>query len=93
MNDELSLDLARKIRHALKGLDHPDHFVISALINKFFLDKYVYIKNVSKVLDIDETLNLKDAAHILDIAESKELENDPIALLDIINQHKKGITL
>ena len=93
MNDEISLNLARKIRHGLKGLDHPDHFIISAIINKFFSDKYVYIKDVFKVLDIDDTVSLEEAAHILNIAESKNLENDSIALLDIINQHKKGIKL
>lgn len=93
MNDELSLDLARKIRHGLKGLDHPDHFIISEIINKFFSDKYVYIKDVSIILDIDDTINLKDAAQILNMAESKNLEDDSTALLDIINQHKRGITL
>lgn len=93
MNDKLFLDLARKIRHGLRGLDHPDHFIIGAIINKFFSDKYVYIKDVSKVLDIDDTVDLEEAAHILNIAESKNLENDSTALLDIINQHKKGITL
>jgi hypothetical protein len=93
MNEEVALDLARKIRYGLKGWDYPNHIQISLIIQHFFASKYTFIKDVSKVLDLDDTLTLEDAARILDIAESKELENDTTALLDIINQHKKGITL
>lgn len=93
MDKDIALDLARKIRHGLSHLDFPDHIVISQIIRDFFKSKYIYIKDVSKILDLDNTLNLDDALQILFIAESKELENDTEALLDIISQHKKGITL
>lgn len=91
--DELdSYQLATEIRHALRGYEYVDHYVIQHAILVYFESKYIYIKDISSVLVLDSTLSKEDAAQILYIAESKDLL-DKDSLLDIISIHKKGLTL
>lgn len=88
MDKNSSLQLAKQIRLALTKYDYPNHFVIDKVIQSYFADKYSYIKDVSSVTILDNTVSLEDANQILIMAENRETL-DEASLLYLIDLHKK----
>ena len=88
MDEQYVDSLAKEIQESLEPFKYIDLNKLKETIQKHFKNIYVYTKDISSILAIDNTLCKEDALQILYTAEIKNLL-DYDSLVDITEAHKK----